>query len=155
MTKIIKYIQGGNIFDSGCEVIVNPVNCVGISGKGLALEFKKRLPSNYSAYRDACESGLLRPGSVYMVDVDNYYACSKSIANLATKDHWKNPSKLEWIEQGLVDLLAKLQSGGYSSVAIPALGCGCGELRWADVRKLIEATFSDREDLEVLVYEPR
>jgi O-acetyl-ADP-ribose deacetylase (regulator of RNase III) len=129
----IEYISG-NIFDSSAHALVNPVNCVGVMGGGLALEFKRKYPTNYEVYKDACTSGKLRPGIVLW----EYDSCTcKYIANFPTKDHFINPSKLVYIKEGMEDLVKGIRLHNIGSVAIPKLGCGLGGLEWKEVEKII------------------
>lgn len=128
--------KNGNILDSQCEVLVNTVNCVSTMGKGLALQFKQKFPDNYKAYKRYCDDGQLLPGHLF-----NYYRGYQTtpsyICNFATKDHWKNPSKLVWIQTGLKDLYKFLCDNNIHSIAIPKLGCNLGQLHWAEVKPMI------------------
>lgn len=130
---MINWIHG-DIFDSDCEALVNPVNCIGVMGAGLASQFKKHFPGNFQAYFEECGRQAIVPGKLF-VWPDN----GKIIINFPTKDHWKNPSKLKFIEKGL-DTLEKQD---YESIAIPPLGCGLGGLRWMDVKRLIHVKLKD------------
>ena len=125
----------GSVFDHGCEAIVNPVNCVGAMGAGLALKFKKRFPDNFKIYADYCRKGEMKTGRVLMVS--NRDRPPAWIANFPTKDHWRDPSRMEWIKDGLLDLRFRIDERGIKSVALPALGCGLGGLNWRDVRTAI------------------
>ena len=142
----------GDIFESGADVLVNPVNCQGASGAGLALEFKKRFPQNAEFFRRLCIRYDVPPGAVVMFRE----SANKpfSIANLTTKDSWRHPSRLEWIGTGLAALAIKLEQANMKSVALPALGCGLGGLQWSDVKSIIDEVFKDSE-LEVKVYAPK
>lgn len=122
----------GNMLDSGAQALVNPVNCVGVMGAGLALQFKRKFPANFIAYRHACKDGLVRPGKVFIFQDKEKY-----IINFPTKRHWRDKSKLEDIDAGLVDMVAQVKRLGIKSVAIPKLGCGLGGLEWVDVLPLI------------------
>lgn len=126
---MIKYVSG-NIFDSKATALVNPVNCVGVMGRGLALEFKKRYPENFRIYAEACARGEVRPGRILVVP---------PVINFPTKRHWREPSRLEDITAGLQALRSVLGD----SVAIPPLGCGLGGLPWPQVRNEIEKILSD------------
>lgn len=149
----------GNIFLSSATALVNPVNCEGISGKGLALAFKYRFPASYQAYKNVCVKDELKIGNLYI-----YYGKIKTIVNFPTKDRWRNPSKIEYIEKGLHTLAKRLSSTDFhktydemtkiSSIAIPALGCGLGGLDWNEVKALIEENLSDI-DIPIYVYEPK
>lgn len=127
----------GSIFDSDCLALVVPVNCVGVSGKGLALEFKKRYPASYNKYRSACKSGEFKIGRV--LPIKEY---GKWIVHFPTKEHWSHPSEYEYIGDGLITLATWIQEAKIESVAIPALGCGLGGLEWSRVQQMIEETFS-------------
>lgn len=133
----------GSIFDSTAQVLVCPVNCVGVMGKGLALEFKRRWPEIYERYRDDCDRGGAKGGDVWDYD-------SKVL--IATKQHWRNRSKAEWINRGLATLAYICCYR--NSIALPQLGCGCGGLDWADVWPLYEKHLGSLDcDVEVWIYE--
>ncbi len=123
----------GNIFDSKAETLVNTVNCVGVMGKGIALEFKKRYTSMFDYYAELCRKKQIRPGVPY------YYSdlMGNSILLFPTKDHWRSPSKLAYIEDGLDWFISHYQELGITSVAFPPLGCGNGGLDWIDVGALM------------------
>jgi len=150
------HITDGDLFASGAEAFVNPVNCVGVAGKGLALEFKRRFPDNYAAYRLACEEAALRVGRpvVFELPVMRPRRRPWFIINFPTKDHWRRPSRLEWIESGLEFLLADVRQLSILSIAMPALGCGLGGLPWSEVRPLIEH-FALSTRAQVMVFAPR
>lgn len=149
---MIEINQGGDIFFASTEALVNPVNCVGVMGKGLALQFKKLWPSNYDAYKLACERGDIGIGKVFAYETGHHNV--RFIINFATKNHWKNQSSLVDIEAGLADLVNKVRDLSITSIAIPALGCGLGGLKWDDVRPLIEAAFASLPDVRVMLYQP-
>lgn len=129
---MIEYIEG-DIFKSPAQVIVNTVNTVGVMGKGVALSFKKRYPKMYEHYRNACEKGLLTTGKLMLIQEADY-----RILLFPTKEHWRNPSKLEYIEAGLKKFVQTYAQKGITSIAFPRLGCGNGELNWDDVKALME-----------------
>ena len=136
----------GSIFDSRAQVLVCPVNCVGVMGKGLALEFKRRFPEDAHRYGELCRGNALKPGSVACWD--------GRVAMFATKDHWRNPSKIEWIDTGLGIINELIEVLELPSIAIPQLGCGCGGLDWADVEPLYEKHLGGLDcDVEVWIYE--
>lgn len=128
----VKYIKG-NIFESTCEAIVNPVNCVGVMGAGLAKQFKERYPDNYIAYRNFCKKNLMKIGTILIVEPE---LTIFTILNFPTKIHWKDSSKLEYIEKGLFALVNVIEHDKFESVAIPKLGCGLGGLEWEEVKQL-------------------
>ncbi len=148
---MITYKQG-NLLEDDAEVLVNTVNTVGVMGKGIALMFKERFPKNFREYASACAEGRLRTGKVFVTSSDELDG-PKWIVNFPTKQHWRPPSKMEWIEEGLRDLHRFLVEKKIKSVAIPPLGSGNGGLDWEDVRPRIEALLSNL-DVDVRVYEP-
>lgn len=135
------------------DAIINTVNCVGVMGKGIALQFKKKWPANFKAYAAACKAGDVKLGCMFVHDLGGL-ATPRFIINFPTKAHWRNASKIEDIESGLADLLRVMRELGINSVAMPPLGCGNGGLEWAQVRPLIERYFADAADIEVHLYAP-
>lgn len=135
------------------DAIVNTVNCVGVMGKGIALQFKNKWPDNFDLYQAARRAGEVRPGKMFVFDA-GAYAQPHYIINFPTKDHWRGNSKMAFIEEGLRDLVAQVQKLGIKSIAVPPLGCGNGGLNWADVKPLIVETFSALPDIEVRLFEP-
>ena len=125
-----------DIFRSGAQVLVNPVNCVGVMGAGLAKQFREKYPTMYKNYRADCKCGRYRPGWVYMEHVyDGHF-----IANMATKNDWRDPSETKWVIEGIRQLRETLDSTPkLQSVAIPRIGCGLGGLDWNDIRPFIIA----------------
>jgi len=143
----------GNIIQADCQAIINTVNTVGIMGKGIALAFKKSFPANYKAYRKAFEQDELSIGIMFVHETGQI--TPQLIINFPTKTHWRQRSKLEYIEQGLDDLVKVIVKYNIKSIAIPPLGCGNGGLQWSVVRPLIEdklKTISDTVD--ILIFEP-
>ena len=129
---MIHYVSG-NIFDSPAQTLVNPVNTVGVMGKGLALEFKKRYPRMFEEYKKQCRDGWLYVGDLMFWRAKNHF-----ILNFPTKKHWKDPSSLIYIEAGLLSSANKYESYGISSIAFPKLGCGNGGLDWKVVKPVME-----------------
>ena len=144
----------GNILESNTEVIINPVNTVGVMGKGLALQFKQKFPTNYKIYKEACQNKTIDIGKLLLVDESNLER-RKFIINFPTKKHWRNASKIEYIEEGLKDLVRIIKANTFESMAIPALGCGLGGLDWEDVKLLLEKYLRDIETIEITVFEPK
>ena len=130
---MLELIEKGNIFNSDCEFLVNPVNCVGVMGKGLALEFKNKYPLNFEIYKKACDNASFNIGNLLIVPVDN-----KFIVNFPTKKHWRNKSDLEFIKIGLEELKVAIKDFNIKSIALPKLGCGLGGLDWNEVFDLIK-----------------
>lgn len=143
----------GNLLDADVEAVVNTVNTVGVMGKGIALMFKERYPENFHAYTEACKAGEIRIGRMF-VTATAELSDPRWIINFPTKQQWRQPSRLEWIEAGLRDLARVVREKGIHSVALPPLGCGNGGLDWHDVRSLIERALAELRDVEVLAYEP-
>ncbi|MDB5804860.1 MAG: macro domain protein [Betaproteobacteria bacterium] len=143
----------GNLLEASAEALVNTVNTVGVMGKGIALMFKERFPKNYQYYVDACKAKKIQVGKVFASESEELGSV-RWVINFPTKQHWRNPSKLEWIEEGLQDLKLFLVEHNIKSVAIPPLGAGNGGLDWQDVRALIVKTFSNLDEIHVQVFEP-
>ena len=150
-------LTSGNILESEAQVLVNPVNTVGVMGKGLALGFKEKFPKNFLAYVDACRVGDVVVGKMFVFQLPQGDGMKdgspRYIVNFPTKSHWRNPSKMEWIEDGLEDLRKFLIAEKIKSIAIPPIGAGLGGLDWPQVKKRIIDALQDL-DLEVLVFEP-
>lgn len=127
-------VRAGNLFESGAQTLVNPVNCVGVMGKGVALEFKKRFPENFQDYARRCRAKQLRLGEPYLFRDPS----ARGIVNFPTKDHWRSSSRLVDIEKGLDHLVRNIDEWGLRSIALPALGCGNGGLAWSEVELLIQ-----------------
>lgn len=139
----------GNIFDADVEALVNPVNCVGVMGKGLALQFKERYPDNYHHYKNLCRLGCMQPGRM-----TPGYGNEKLILNIATKDHWRDKSQLCYISLGLTYLISAVDIFNLKSIAIPPLGCGLGGLDWKDVKPIIIEKMETRPNVNTVIYEP-
>jgi O-acetyl-ADP-ribose deacetylase (regulator of RNase III) len=148
---MIEWIKDGDLFTSGCQALVNPVNCEGVMGKGLAAEFKRRWPAMFVNYQRACHKGTLVIGQVQPCKV----AEDLWVFNLPTKDRWRDPSKLEYVEKGLDDLRRAIRSLEVKSVAIPALGAGLGKLDWPLVRARLHLFAATLPDVLIRAYEPK
>ena len=143
----------GNLLAADVEAVVNTVNTVGVMGKGIALMFKERFPENFKAYEAASKRGEVQVGRMF-VTASTELSGPRWIINFPTKKHWRHPSKLEWIAEGLKDLRTVIAERGIRSIAIPPLGSGNGGLDWAAVRPLLEAALGDLAGVHVVVYEP-
>ncbi|PEZ55075.1 MULTISPECIES: type II toxin-antitoxin system antitoxin DNA ADP-ribosyl glycohydrolase DarG [Bacillus cereus group] len=135
------------------EAIINTVNCVGVMGKGIALEFKKRYPENFHIYKNKCFSKELTIGKSFIYEIP-YNEKTKFIINFPTKLHWRNPSKIEYIEKGLDNLIKLIAEYDIKSIAMPALGCGNGNLDWGIVKPLIEKKLGVLNDIKIFIFEP-
>jgi hypothetical protein len=143
---------GSDIFASDADVIAIPVNCVpGVMGAGLAKVAALKFPYLREIHSSVCRHGNLRPGRCLFIDIQN--DGDPMFALMATKDHWKNPSRIEWIDRSMHEL-AQTYLDWKASCAVPALGCGLGGLSWSDVRPVIESRASERLDWSWLLYEP-
>jgi O-acetyl-ADP-ribose deacetylase (regulator of RNase III) len=142
----------GDLLQADAEALVNAINCVGVMGKGIALQFKQAFPENFRRYAQAC-AGEVRPGRMFVVDT-GIPGRHRYIVNFPTKRHWRNGSRLEDIESGLRALVEEVQQRDIRSIAIPPLGCGNGGLRWADVKPRIEAAFAELAHVRVVLFEP-
>lgn len=134
--RTIYQSPGSDIFKTYCQAIVIPVNCVGALGRGLALEFKKRFPKAAERYRFYCSSNSIKPGDCCDYDIEN----GKIPITMATKLHWINPSQLHWIEDGISNLFTMARAFDIQSIALPAVGCGCGGLPWEAVQGAINTS---------------
>lgn len=148
-TKILNDVD---IFTLPVDAIVNPVNCVGVMGKGLALAFKRRYPENFTSYAAACKGHLLRPGGILVHD--NVEGPPRYIINLATKHEWHQPSKIDWVAEGTRSMMIWAQDNHISSIACPALGAGLGQLPWEPVRDTILGIVKNYPDIEFTLIAP-
>lgn len=148
---MITFTQG-NLLEARAEALVNTVNTVGVMGKGIALMFKERFDDNFRRYAAACKAKEVHTGKMFVTQV-NELDGPRWIINFPTKQHWRAPSRMEWVVEGLHDLRRFLVEQQVKSIAIPPLGAGNGGLVWADVRKHIEQALGDL-DIEILVFEP-
>ncbi len=148
---MITFIQG-NLLEAKAEALVNTVNTVGVMGKGIALMFKERFDQNYRLYAAACKAKQVQTGRMFVTEVQELDG-PRWIVNFPTKQHWRAPSQMAWIVDGLQDLRRFLVEQEVKSIAIPPLGAGNGGLEWADVRERIKTALGDL-DTEILVFEP-
>lgn len=143
----------GDILQADTEALVNTVNCVGVMGRGIALQFKNAYPLNYKEYKAACDRGEVQPGRM-LVHERGTLTNPKYIINFPTKRHWKGKSRIEDIDDGLGALAKEIQQRGITSIAIPPLGSGLGGLPWKTVRACIEDKLSHLDNVEIRLYEP-
>ncbi|MBL8080444.1 MAG: macro domain-containing protein [Anaerolineales bacterium] len=149
---MIEY-KTGNIFSEDVEAVVNTVNCVGVMGKGIALQFKTRYPLNYEVYVIACYQREVRPGRMLVYETRSP-ANPHYIINFPTKRHWRNNSRIEDITSGLHALAKEICKRSIRSIAIPALGCNNGGLAWPEVRREITTILGPFHDVRILLFEP-
>ncbi|MFJ2449259.1 macro domain-containing protein [Pseudomonas sp. NPDC087626] len=148
---MIRFTQG-NLLEAKVEALVNTVNTVGVMGKGIALMFKERFADNYRLYATACKANQVHTGKMFITEVRELDG-PRWVINFPTKQHWRSPSKISWIAEGLDDLRHFLIDQQVKSIAIPPLGAGNGGLEWNVVRELIEVQLKDLET-DILVFEP-
>ena len=143
----------GDILRAEAEALVNTVNCVGVMGRGIALQFKRAFPANFATYAAGCKRDEVQPGRMLVV-ATGQLTNPRFIVNFPTKRHWKGKSRIEDIDAGLDALIADVKRLGIKSIAVPPLGCGLGGLDWAEIRPRVERAFAALPDVRVLVYEP-
>lgn len=147
--KMIHYVKM-DIFESPAQVLVNTVNTVGVMGKGIAKQYKQLYPEMFREYQKFCEKGLLGIGKLWIYKTDK-----KWIMNFPTKKHWRNPSRVEYIESGLEKFVKTYQEKGIRSISFPPLGCGNGGLDWDNVVKpLMEKYLKGLDDIEIFIHVP-
>jgi len=149
---MIEYKQG-DIFEEDVEAIVNTVNCVGVMGRGLALQFKNRFPENFRVYEQACKREEVLPGKMFIYETGTL-TNPKYIINFPSKRHWRGASRLEDIEAGLGDLGKFIREKHITSIALPPVGCGLGGLDWSKVRAKIEEVLNKLSHVKIIVYKP-
>jgi O-acetyl-ADP-ribose deacetylase (regulator of RNase III) len=143
----------GNLLQAPVEALVNTVNTVGVMGKGIALMFKEAFPANFRAYEEACKRKEVRIGKMFVTE-NLALEGPHWLINFPSKKHWRQPSKLEWIVEGLQDLRRVIEEKKITSIALPPLGCGNGGLDWNEVRPEIEKALRPLESVDVVVFEP-
>jgi len=152
---MIEYTKG-NLLEADVEAIVNTVNCVGVMGKGIALQFKQAFPDNFKTYAKACKTKEVQLGSMFIYTTDSILN-PKFIVNFPTKGHWRGKSKIDDVRTGLTNLVNWIEKENIKSIAIPPLGAGLGGLDWLEVKSEIEKAFSQltsKMDTKIFIYEP-
>jgi O-acetyl-ADP-ribose deacetylase (regulator of RNase III) len=148
---MIEY-RTGDILQADAEALVNTVNCVGVMGRGIALQFKNAYPENFKAYAAACARDEVQPGRMFVFETGQL--APKFIINFPTKRHWRGKSRMEDIDAGLRALADEIRARRIRSIAIPPLGSGLGGLDWRSVRPRIEAVLGRLENVRIVVFEP-
>lgn len=143
----------GDLLAEPADALVNAVNCAGAMGRGIALQFKRAFPDNFAAYELACERGDVRPGRMFVFETGAKRP-PRWIVNFPTKGHWRDSSRLEDIDAGLLALAEVIREKGITNIALPALGAGLGRLPWHEVRPRIENVLSALGEVRVIVFEP-
>ena len=143
----------GDILAEETEALVNTVNCVGVMGRGIALQFKRAFPDNFKAYAARCKRNEMQPGQVFVFKTGRL-TNPHYIINFPTKRHWRGKSRMEDIESGLASLAEEIRANGIRSIAIPPLGSGLGGLDWPEVRDRMQAVLDKYEDVKIIIFEP-
>lgn len=146
--KKIKFIIG-NIFTTTCQTLVNTVNCVGVMGAGIALEFRYRYPDMFEKYKELCEKKEMKIGKLWIYNVPNK---NTKVLNFPTKNHWKYPSKIEYLEKGLQKFVDTYKERKITSIAFPLLGAQNGGIE-PEVSKAIMEKYLSQCDIDVEIYE--
>lgn len=146
--------KSGDILKDDAEALINTVNCVGVMGRGIALQFRDAFPENFRTYAEACQRGEVQPGRMFVFETGQLTP-PRYIINFPTKRHWRGKSRMEDIEAGLKALVAVIREKRIHSIAIPPLGSGLGGLDWLDVKPRIEAALRPLTDVRAIVYEPK
>lgn len=143
-----------DILKEDAEALINTVNCVGVMGRGIALQFKNAFPENFKAYTKACKNNAVRPGQMFVFETGKL-TNPQYIINFPTKRHWREKSRMEDIEAGLKSLLATIQKYNLQSIAIPPLSSGLDGLDWSIVKTRIEESLQSLSDIHIVIYEPK
>lgn len=146
--------KSGDILKDDAEALINTVNCVGVMGRGVALQFRDAFPENFRTYAEACQRGEVQPGRMFVFETGQLTP-PRYIINFPTKRHWRGKSRMEDIEAGLKALVEVIRAKNIRSVAVPPLGSGLGGLNWHDVKPRIEAALRPLTDVRAIVYEPK
>lgn len=150
---MIEYRDGDLLADRS-EALVNAVNCVGVMGAGVALAFRRRFPENFRAYAAACRRNEVAPGRMFVFET-GAESPPRYLVNFPTKRHWRDTSRMEDLVAGVSSLREEVCARAIRSVALPALGCGLGGLRWPEVRAVIADGLRGLQEVRVTVYRPR
>lgn len=150
---MIEY-KSGDILRENAEALINTVNCVGVMGRGIALQFKNTFPQNFKAYVAACKKQEVQPGRMFVFETGQL-TNPRYIINFPTKRHWRGKSRMQDIEAGLKTMAEVIRQHNIHSIAIPPLGSGLGGLDWSAVKPRIEAALQSLTDVRVIIYEPK
>lgn len=143
----------GDLLRDESEAIVNTVNCVGVMGRGIALQFRNTYPKNFKAYAMACQREEVQPGRMFVYETGELTG-PRFIINFPTKRHWRDKSRIDDIDAGLEALVELLREKKIRSIALPPLGCGLGGLDWSQVKPRIVAALGVLDDVKVTIFEP-
>jgi O-acetyl-ADP-ribose deacetylase (regulator of RNase III) len=151
--RSVMEFKTGDILADDAEALVNTVNCVGVMGRGIALQFKNAFPENFKFYKQACDRHEVQPGRMLVFE-NKGLRSPRYIINFPTKRHWRGKSRMEDIDAGLQALVDEIRSRKIRSIAVPPLGSGLGGLDWAKVKPRIQRALANIEGLQAVVYEP-
>ncbi|MGB3674332.1 MAG: macro domain-containing protein [Candidatus Nanopelagicales bacterium] len=143
----------GDLLGADTDALINTVNTVGVMGKGIALQFKRRYPELFAAYQKACRRGEVQIGRMWVFETGQLGG-PRYIVNFPTKQHWRSPSQLSYIDAGLLDLVQVIKDLGITSIAVPPLGAGNGGLDWAEVEPRITAALTELPEVRTVLYAP-
>lgn len=143
--------QTGNIFTSNCQTIVNTVNCVGVMGAGIALEFKLRYPDMFSKYQQFCQEKVLKTGKLWLYRNPSHIGFTQ-VLNFPTKHDWKQPTTLPYLEQGLDNFVKTYQQRHITSIAFPLLGAGRGGLSDSQSLKVMTQYLEQCQDIDIEIW---
>lgn len=146
-------LKKGDILKENAEALVNSVNCVGVMGRGIALQFKNAFPENFKAYVVACKNEQVQPGHMLIFETGKL-TNPRYIINFPTKRHWRGASRMDDIDSGLKALVEMIEQYEIHSIAIPPLGAGLGGLNWNDVKYHIMTVLEPLTNVQILLYEP-
>jgi len=148
---MIQY-KTGDMFESKCHTIVNPINCVGVMGGGLAKIFKEKYPLMFTQYKLKCDEGSIVPGSLFYYEPELPW--DYNVLNFPTKIDWKNPSEYDIVRAGLESFVQSYKDLGITKIAFPALGCGLGGLDWNNIKPMMEKYLGPL-DIYIEIYLPK
>jgi O-acetyl-ADP-ribose deacetylase (regulator of RNase III) len=147
---MIEYVSGKDIIHARTMALVNPVNCVGVMGSGLAADFKKNFPAYFLDYKKTCMANLMQVGRMHVYNHNGPHV--QYLISFPTKTHWSFKSSMGYIEVGLIALKKTIDHHHITSISLPKLGCGLGGLKWKNVKAAIEEHLKD-SSARIVVYE--
>lgn len=135
-----------NVFTVDAQTVTCTVNLVGVMGAGVAKEYRARYPEAFKKYKFACGRGF-KIGQLLLQHLND----GRIGLCFPTKQHWKNPSELEWIEIGLIKLLETYKQYGITSLAITPLGCSNGGLNYEQQVRPLMLKYLNQMDIPVFI----
>jgi len=148
-------IREGNIFTTQCQTIVNTVNCIGIMGAGIAYEFRIRHPEMFAKYKKICDQKLMTIGKLWIYDINDKQVTYNKVLNFPTKQDWKFPSKIEYLEKGLKKFQDTYKSKNITSIAFPLLGTDKGGINKEESFEIMKKYLKHLDiDIEIWYFNP-